>query len=127
MCGLTSGPTASFSMYMHGPGSKRAPLSASAITETAPFLPCRCRPVFGSTALMAAYHCDARCWRGQTPALGGLWHGFVQLRMKVLAWEMRVVPSRGSTAISICGEVPLPIFSPLQGHGLYQRCCFERA
>jgi hypothetical protein len=27
-------------MYMHGPGSKRLPLSAKAMTETAPFLPC---------------------------------------------------------------------------------------
>jgi hypothetical protein len=30
--GSTAGPTASFSMYMHGPGSYRVPRSASAIT-----------------------------------------------------------------------------------------------
>ena len=40
MWGLTAGPTASFSMYMHGPGSNREPLSAMAMTETAPLRPC---------------------------------------------------------------------------------------
>ena len=37
----TAGPTASFSIYMHGPGSNKAPRSARAITLTAPFRPCQ--------------------------------------------------------------------------------------
>ena len=37
--GPASAP-ASFSMYMQGPGSNRAPRSASAITDTAPLRPC---------------------------------------------------------------------------------------
>lgn len=41
-------------------------------------------------------------------------HDAKSSHLETLTWEMRVVPSRGSTAISICGAAPLPILSPLQ-------------
>ena len=50
MWGLTAGPTASFSMYMHGPGSNRDPLSAMAMTDTAPLRPCPHRDASGFVA-----------------------------------------------------------------------------
>mmetsp|Transcript_11190 Transcript_11190/g.24092 ORF Transcript_11190/g.24092 Transcript_11190/m.24092 type:complete len:217 (+) Transcript_11190:2324-2974(+) len=67
----TWGPTASFSMYITGPGSNREPRLASAMTETAPLRPC----------------------------------------------AVRVVPSRGSTAMSTGMELPSPMRSPQYSMG----------
>ena len=71
MTAAASAPTASFSMYTHGPGSNIVPRSLTPMTESALPRPC---------------------------AVG-------------------VVPSRGSTAMSVSGGVPSPMRSPLKSIG----------
>ena len=143
MCGLTSGPTAIFSIYIHGPGSKSAPLSAKAITDTAPFLPWKAaKNYLSSRALLYPsqmfYHVGRDTLSNQqlskrmSRRVEGLRHldclANVGLPKQLLrfncyksscreskaTWDIRVVPSRGSTAISIWGDDPLPMRSPLQ-------------
>jgi hypothetical protein len=159
--GSTAGPTASFSMYMHGPGSYKVPRSANAIT-CSPHTQIHVMMLLDSFQFqqhISQQEADAR-WEmqdatsdsrhkipflflGHVTAICVHSHMHVKMQTKSFVFvcigqctqkekralhdylgrsrtataplrppATREVPSSGSTAMSTCMPVPVPIFSP---------------